>query len=156
MFYISLSQVLENLKGKGPDHPWLDLNDLYSELSGKALKTFAQLRGGEGPVCMARDKLTTGWYVKHPCKCRYCHSGMSVPAQEMDGTLMAIGTAISSIMADLDDENAEVMEFNSVNLNYYPSGEAALGWHADDEKLFEKEDGSAVIASLSLGAARLF
>lgn len=50
-------------------------------------------------------------------------------------------------------EQAAGVRFNSVLLNRYCSGADGMGWHADDEP----ELGAApVIASLSLGAPRLF
>ena len=43
--------------------------------------------------------------------------------------------------------------FNSCLLNYYPSGEDGMGYHADNERELGKQP---VIASLSLGATRKF
>ncbi len=43
--------------------------------------------------------------------------------------------------------------FNSCLLNYYPSGEDDMGYHADDERELGEQP---VIASLSLGATRKF
>ena len=44
-------------------------------------------------------------------------------------------------------------DFNSCLLNYYPSGDDGMGYHADDEKELGHQP---VIASLSLGATRKF
>ena len=43
--------------------------------------------------------------------------------------------------------------FNSCLLNYYPSGEDGMGYHADDERELGVQP---IIASLSLGATRKF
>lgn len=43
--------------------------------------------------------------------------------------------------------------FNSCLLNYYPSGDDGMGYHADDEKELGEQP---IIASLSLGATRKF
>ena len=43
--------------------------------------------------------------------------------------------------------------FNSCLLNYYPSGDEGMGYHADDEKELGDQP---IIASLSLGATRKF
>ena len=43
--------------------------------------------------------------------------------------------------------------FNSCLLNYYPSGDEGMGYHADDEKELGHQP---IIASLSLGATRKF
>ena len=45
------------------------------------------------------------------------------------------------------------VDFNSCLLNYYPSGEDGIGYHADDEKELGAQP---IIASLSLGARRKF
>ena len=45
------------------------------------------------------------------------------------------------------------VEFNSVLLNLYESGEVGIAWHADKEAYFGKE---VIIASLTLGAERKF
>ena len=45
------------------------------------------------------------------------------------------------------------VDFNSCLLNYYPSGEDGMGYHADDEKELGAQP---IIASLSLGARRKF
>ena len=44
-------------------------------------------------------------------------------------------------------------QFNSCLLNYYPSGEEGMGYHADDEPELGYQP---IIASLSLGATRKF
>jgi len=43
--------------------------------------------------------------------------------------------------------------FNSCLLNYYPTGDDGMGYHADDEKELGEQP---IIASLSLGATRKF
>ncbi|MFL2582400.1 MAG: alpha-ketoglutarate-dependent dioxygenase AlkB family protein [Flavobacteriales bacterium] len=50
-------------------------------------------------------------------------------------------------------EKASGYKYNSCLLNYYPSGEDGMGWHADNEKELGK---NPVIASLSMGAERKF
>ena len=45
------------------------------------------------------------------------------------------------------------VNFNSCLLNYYPSGDEGMGYHADDEKELGDQP---IIASLSLGATRKF
>jgi alkylated DNA repair dioxygenase AlkB len=50
-------------------------------------------------------------------------------------------------------ETSHGISFNSVLLNLYRSGKDSLSWHADDERELGREP---VIASLSLGAPRLF
>ncbi|MGP5202316.1 alpha-ketoglutarate-dependent dioxygenase AlkB family protein [Psychrobacter aquimaris] len=45
------------------------------------------------------------------------------------------------------------VDFNSCLLNYYPSGDDGMGYHADDEKQLGTKP---IIASLSLGGTRKF
>ena len=45
------------------------------------------------------------------------------------------------------------VNFNSCLLNYYPSGDDGMGYHADDEQELGEQP---IIASLSLGATRKF
>merc|ERR1712060_943368 len=45
---------------------------------------------------------------------------------------------------------------NSCNLNLYTGGDMSVGWHADDEQLFQGKSRDCRILSLSLGATRSF
>merc|ERR1711924_522679 len=45
---------------------------------------------------------------------------------------------------------------NSCNINHYEDGWEGVGWHADDEPLFQGAHRNCLIVSLSLGQARQF
>ncbi len=45
---------------------------------------------------------------------------------------------------------------NSCNINLYRDGNDSVGWHTDDEPLFEGEYNDICILSLSLGSCRTF
>ena len=45
---------------------------------------------------------------------------------------------------------------NSCNLNLYGDGAQAVGWHADDEPLFQGRVSDCLVVSLSLGQPRVF
>jgi alkylated DNA repair dioxygenase AlkB len=45
---------------------------------------------------------------------------------------------------------------DSCNMNYYLDGTMSVGWHADDEVLFQGTVRDIMIISLSLGASRRF
>ena len=45
---------------------------------------------------------------------------------------------------------------NACNMNWYLDGSSSVGWHADDEPLFQGLTRDACIISLSLGAGRRF
>lgn len=94
----------------------------------------------------------TAWMVRPPCTCAYGYGGFSVqPAHFPDW------------MEDLMSECMPLCGFhdrrtwpNSCNLNLYHDGFGSVGWHADDEKLFQGRYQDCLIISLSLGQARSF
>lgn len=75
---------------------------------------------------------------------RYRYSGIERVAAPWHGALRPL--------LDRLEERTEV-RFNYALCNFYPDGEAGIGWHADDERDIEAD---STIASLSLGAARDF
>ena len=74
----------------------------------------------------------------------YGYSNVSMSPQPFTPVLNAIKLKI---------EKATEMTFSSCLLNLYRDGQDSNGWHADDEKELGE---NPVIASLSLGADRLF
>ena len=74
----------------------------------------------------------------------YGYSNISMSPQPFTPVLNAI---------KLKNEKATEMTFSSCLLNLYRDGQDSNGWHADDEKELGE---NPVIASLSLGADRLF
>ena len=51
---------------------------------------------------------------------------------------------------------SEPYSFNSCNVNLYEHGSDSIGWHSDDEALFDTPDESTTILSFSLGETRDF
>lgn len=74
----------------------------------------------------------------------YQYSGLTHQPQAWTASLSALKQAV---------EQASGQRFNSVLGNLYRDGQDSMGWHADQEKTLGK---NPVIASLSLGAERLF
>ncbi|WP_435979633.1 alpha-ketoglutarate-dependent dioxygenase AlkB family protein [Psychrobacter sp. DM4] len=74
------------------------------------------------------------------------HTHQSVPWLD---TVFHVKQLIEELLLDIGIE----VHFNSCLLNYYPTGNDGMGYHADDEK--ELGD-RPIIASLSLGAMRKF
>ncbi len=74
----------------------------------------------------------------------YHYSGLTHDPQAWTDTLLGLKLSI---------ENTCGHTFNSVLGNFYRDGQDSMGWHADQEKVLGK---NPYIASLSLGAARLF
>jgi alkylated DNA repair dioxygenase AlkB len=84
----------------------------------------------------------TAWYGD-PGK-QYAYSGITMPPLPWTATLQTIKTAA---------EKTTGHSFNSALLNLYRDGKDSMGWHRDNEK---ELGGNPVIASVSLGASRVF
>lgn len=79
----------------------------------------------------------------------YRYSGQQKTAVPWTQQLWTLTQQIEAVLA----QHGIYTEFNACLLNYYPSGEAGMGYHADNEKELGQR---AIIASLSLGATRRF
>lgn len=93
----------------------------------------------------------TAWMVKEGCSCTYAYGPFEVPAVQYPPWMI---TLLQEVMpfCGLDEENWP----DSCNLNLYYDGGSAVGWHADDESLFQGKFRDISIISLSLGATRKF
>ena len=91
---------------------------------------------------VAQPRLTA-WYADS-LDIKYYYSGLNQVARLWLPELIEIKKLV---------EIAAQTTFNSVLLNYYRNGKDSVALHADDEKELGKDP---VIASLSVGAARLF
>lgn len=74
----------------------------------------------------------------------YTYSGLQLIANPWNEELLLIKKKIAEV---------EQMNFNSVLLNYYRTGNDSMGWHSDDEKSLGR---NPAIASVSFGETRLF
>jgi len=74
----------------------------------------------------------------------YSYSGSILSPRPWSDVLRSIRSVVEKLAAS---------RFNSVLLNLYRSGADRMGWHSDDEPSLGS---SPVIASLSLGAPRIF
>lgn len=84
----------------------------------------------------------TAWYGDPDAV--YVYSGLKNEPIAWNAPLLELRSRVSE---------AAGVQFNSVLLNRYRSGNDSLSWHADDERELGPEP---VIGSLSLGAPRLF
>jgi len=90
----------------------------------------------------------TAWYVRPPCTCAYDYADTHqevVSDERFRASLEKITRRVSEACGIVQNPP------NSVNLNYYPAG-GGVGWHADDEPLFDGLRRDAAIISLSLAA----
>ncbi|CAD7960676.1 unnamed protein product [Amoebophrya sp. A25] len=92
----------------------------------------------------------TAWHVLNPeCECEYGYSDtwqMRITNERMRDLLSEMSQRVFEVCG-LDGD-----DLNSVNLNYYPRG-GGVGFHADDEFLFDGLNRDACIVSLSLCGA---
>lgn len=104
----------------------------------------------EGPMGALPRK--TCFMVSNGCKCTYRYGGIEVAPQEFPPWMMEL-MQVTMPLCGLN----EVRDWpNSCNLNLYDDGGMSVGWHADDERLFQGKFFDCCIISLSLGARRKF
>eukprot|EP00933_Yihiella_yeosuensis_P084146 TRINITY_DN9853_c0_g2_i3.p1 TRINITY_DN9853_c0_g2~~TRINITY_DN9853_c0_g2_i3.p1 ORF type:complete len:1384 (+),score=377.24 TRINITY_DN9853_c0_g2_i3:241-4152(+) len=93
----------------------------------------------------------TAWMAKKGCNCTYKYGGLSVEPQEfppfMDELLRMCMHYCGINQQDWPD---------SCNLNLYEDGGMSVGWHSDDEVLFQGKFYDIRIISLSFGQTRKF
>mmetsp|Transcript_118759 Transcript_118759/g.265136 ORF Transcript_118759/g.265136 Transcript_118759/m.265136 type:complete len:679 (+) Transcript_118759:78-2114(+) len=94
----------------------------------------------------------TGWMVSRGCTCRYRYGGVEVSPEEFPPwmvELMEVAMPHCGLQNRCDWPN-------SCNLNLYEDGGMSVGWHSDDEQLFQGKFHDCRILSLSLGVRRRF
>lgn len=94
----------------------------------------------------------TAWMVNEGCSCVYSYGGIQVPHESFPSWMAELMQATMPLCG-LSETRAWP---NSCNLNLYENGGMSVGWHSDDEKLFQGKFQDIRIISLSLGATRKF
>lgn len=111
--------------------PWQDLVDEKYQKNGKTIPR------------------RTIFTVSQGCNCVYKYSGVKCePFPEPDFVAEIRRTCVA--IANLKTQP------NACNINLYRSGHDSVGWHTDNEDLFEGEYNDITILSLSLGSTRNF
>lgn len=95
--------------------------------------------------------LRTAWMCALPCTCRYRYGGAEVSPLPFTDWMLEIMASCMRLCGLASHEWP-----NSCNLNLYMDGEHSVGWHADDEALFQGKHQDCRIISLSLGQTRRF
>lgn len=113
--------------------PWQDLRDTRYQQEGKSIPR------------------RTIFVVSKGCSCIYRYSGVEVAPLEEPDFVAEIRRTCASLAGFTEAEMP-----NSCNINLYRDGRDSVGWHTDNEPLFEAEYNDACILSLSLGASRMF
>mmetsp|Transcript_60787 Transcript_60787/g.113660 ORF Transcript_60787/g.113660 Transcript_60787/m.113660 type:complete len:324 (+) Transcript_60787:39-1010(+) len=94
----------------------------------------------------------TAWMVAKGCTCTYVYGGMEVQPTTYPVWMLDL---MQKVMPHCGLKELSEMP-DSCNLNLYEDAKQMVGWHADDEELFQGKDGDCRIISLSLGAPRRF
>lgn len=93
----------------------------------------------------------TCWMVKGNCKCKYRYGGLEVQPEEFPKWMIELMEVVLKPCGIAQNDWP-----NSCNLNLYEDGGMTVGWHSDDERLFQGKFRDCRIISLSLGATRKF
>jgi len=110
--------------------------------------TWSQPEGPLGPI-----PRKTAWMVAPGgCSCTYRYGRIEVEPQIFPPWMIDI---MKEVMPRCGLFNIEEWP-NSCNLNLYDDGAMSVGWHSDDESLFQGKFVDIRIVSLSLGTRRKF
>jgi len=91
----------------------------------------------------------TAWMVAPGCTCTYRYGSIEVEPQEFPPFMKELMQVCMPLFGCKEWPN-------SCNLNTYEDGENSVGWHSDDERIFQGKFQDIRILSLSLGQKRKF
>jgi len=94
----------------------------------------------------------TAWMVSKGCECTYKYGQIEVDPQEYPPWMLELMKVTMPIFGCHSVDQWP----NSCNMNLYDDGAHAVGWHSDDEKIFNGKWQDIRILSLSLGQKRKF
>lgn len=122
----------------------LTLNEWFNRLKNEIEWVQENNHGRHG--AKAQPRLSC-WACKCPCKYFY-------------GSTIAQRSEYPPILWQIEDAVFRNLQFptppDCCFLNYYRSEDDCIGWHQDDEELFDGRNSSICVISLSLGATRNF
>ncbi|CAL1131956.1 unnamed protein product, partial [Cladocopium goreaui] len=100
----------------------------------------------------------TCWYVRKGCRCDYTYGIARVRAKRKQTKAFhcAMEMLLEELMRVTFPQLPKEAWPNAANLNLYSEKWQSIGWHADDESLFQGRDKDCPIISVSLGAPREF
>eukprot|EP00404_Azadinium_spinosum_P025299 CAMPEP_0180612272 /NCGR_PEP_ID=MMETSP1037_2-20121125/30275_1 /TAXON_ID=632150 /ORGANISM="Azadinium spinosum, Strain 3D9" /LENGTH=459 /DNA_ID=CAMNT_0022631867 /DNA_START=63 /DNA_END=1444 /DNA_ORIENTATION=+ len=124
---------------------WVWFSRLFTELPWQDLCDSNHQKNGQ--VIPRRTIFT----VMPGCSCVYKYSGVRVPPTIEPGVVGEIRKYCAAMAGFTTDSQP-----NCCNINLYRDGRDSVGWHTDNEEIFESEYNDACILSLSLGASRKF
>lgn len=94
----------------------------------------------------------TDWMVAERCRCPYRYGGVEVDPSEFPPWMIEL----MEVVMPLCGIRGQGRWPNCCNLNRYEDGGMSVGWHTDDEELFQGKSSDCPIISLSLGQTRTF
>jgi len=106
-----------------------------------------QPQGNLGPI-----PRKTAWMVWPGCKCVYRYGSIEVEPLDYPQWMEEVLSIVMPKCGITDRAHWP----NSCNLNLYQDGGMSVGWHSDDESLFQGKFQDIRIISLSFGARRKF
>jgi len=119
-------------------------------------RLFAQVRDGvswQRPVGpWGPQPRWTAWLTDASCTCPYQYGGVAVPPSPFPEWMFELMEHYMPLCGLPHRASWP----NSCNLNLYQDGGHSVGWHADDEPLFQGRYQDCRIVSLSLGQERRF
>eukprot|EP00930_Biecheleria_cincta_P054347 TRINITY_DN4038_c0_g1_i1.p1 TRINITY_DN4038_c0_g1~~TRINITY_DN4038_c0_g1_i1.p1 ORF type:complete len:1041 (-),score=191.24 TRINITY_DN4038_c0_g1_i1:453-3575(-) len=119
-------------------------------------KYFEIIRSGTEWLQPSNDKgvmpRKTAWLVNHGCECIYKYGPFEVPAKDFPPWMLSLMSDVMPYCGLTDRKDWP----NSCNMNLYEDGGSAVGWHSDDEMLFQGKYMDICIISLSFGVTRTF
>jgi len=92
---------------------------------------------------------SAAWLTMSGCSCPYAYGGVKFAPLLMAPWFLEITDRVIEACGITERPNG-------CNANYYDSGAQTVGWHADNEQLFDAVATDALIISLSLGVTRSF
>lgn len=92
---------------------------------------------------------SAAFFVNKNCRCNYKYSGLQWSGKEFPEWFLRITKIV------MTNFNIEKLP-NSCNINLYKNGMEGVGWHSDNEPIFQSKYRDCIIISLSLGAKRKF
>lgn len=92
---------------------------------------------------------SAAWLTMAGCLCPYHYGGLKFAPLPMNQWFIDITDRVCQTCGLTERPN-------SCNANYYDNGTQMVGWHSDNEPLFNALHQDVLIVSLSLGASRTF
>lgn len=94
----------------------------------------------------------TAWMVNQGCECKYHYGPFEVPPAIYPSWMLELMQDVMPKCGLSDPDSWP----DCCNMNLYEDGGAGVGWHSDDEALFQGKFRDILIVSFSLGVARKF